>query len=81
LPTLQNYPSGQWLLFIKQFNLTPTEERLCRAFADGLTLKDYCEKWNVATGTARTQLHILFGKTATHRQSDLLRLIFLFSRT
>jgi len=75
------YPSRQWLFFIQQFNLTPTEERLCRAFADGLTLNDYCEKWKVTTGTARTQLHILFGKTSTHRQSDLLRLIFLFSRT
>jgi DNA-binding CsgD family transcriptional regulator len=76
-----HYPSRNWLLFIKQFNLTPTEARLCRAFADGLTLNDYCEKWNVTTGTARTQLHIVFNKTSTHRQSDLLRLIFLFSRT
>ena len=75
-----HYPSQQWLLFIKQFNLTPAEARLCRAFADGLTLNDYCEKWNVTTGTARSQLHIVFSKTSTHRQSDLLRLIFLFSR-
>ena len=76
-----HYPSQNWLLFIKQFNLTPAELRLCRAFADGLTLNDYCKKWNVTTGTARSQLHIVFSKTSTHRQSDLLRLIFLFSRT
>jgi len=74
-------PSQQWLLFKKQFNLTPAEARLCRSFADGLTLNDYCEKWKVATSTARSQLHSIFGKTSTHRQSDLLRLIFLFSRT
>ena len=74
-------PSQQWLLFNKQFNLTVTEARLCRAFADGLTLNDYCEKWHIATSTARSQLHSVFSKTATHRQSDLLRLIFLFTRT
>ena len=74
-------PAQQWLLFKKQFNLTPAEARLCRSFADGLTLNDYCEKWKVATSTARSQLHIVFDKTSTHRQSDLLRLIFLFSRT
>ncbi len=74
-------PSQQWQLFKKQFNLTPAEARLCRSFADGLTLNDYCEKWKVATSTARSQLHNVFGKTSTHRQSDLLRLIFLFSRT
>ncbi|NOT10243.1 MAG: helix-turn-helix transcriptional regulator [Methylococcaceae bacterium] len=73
-------PSQQWLFFKKQFNLTPAEARLCRSFADGLTLNDYCEKWKVAPSTARSQLHIVFGKTSTRRQSDLLRLIFLFSR-
>jgi DNA-binding CsgD family transcriptional regulator len=74
------YPSRQWLLFNKQFNLTPTEARLCRSFADGLTLNGYCKIWKVATSTARSQLHSVFGKTSTHRQCDLLRLIFLFSR-
>ena len=75
-----HYPSRQWQLFTKQFNLTPAEARLCRAFADCLTLKDYCEKWTVAISTARSQLHSVFEKTSTHRQCDLLRLIFLFSR-
>ncbi len=76
-----NYPSRNWLLFIKQFHLTPSEGRLCRMLADGLIINDYCEKWKVATSTARSQLHTIFSKTSTHRQSDLLRLIFLFSRT
>jgi DNA-binding CsgD family transcriptional regulator len=74
------FPSRNWLLFIKQFNLTPAEARFCQLLADGLTLNDYCEKWKVATSTARSQLHSVFGKTSTNRQSDLLRLIFLFSR-
>ena len=77
-----NYcPSREWLLFIKQFTLTPAEARLCLSFADGLTLKNYCEQWKVATSTARSQLHSVFEKTSTHRQSDLLRLILLFSRS
>lgn len=76
-----HYPIQQWQLFNKQFNLTPAELRLCHMFADGLTLSDYCEKWHVTTSTARSQLHSIFEKTSTHRQSDLLRLIFLFSRT
>ncbi len=74
------YPFQQWLFFTKQFNLTPAEARLCRMFVDGLTLNDYCEKWTVAISTARSQLHSVFEKTSTHRQCDLLRLIFLFSR-
>lgn len=76
-----HYPSRQWLLFNKHFNLTPAEARLCRTLADGLTLNDYCEKWKVASSTARSQLHSVFGKTSTHRQSELLRLFFLFTRT
>ncbi|MEI6334137.1 MAG: hypothetical protein WCS87_06220 [Methylococcaceae bacterium] len=72
--------SRQWLFFIKQFSLTPAEARLCHSFADGLTLNDYCEQWNIATSTARSQLHSVFGKTSTHRQGDLMRLIYLFSR-
>jgi DNA-binding CsgD family transcriptional regulator len=75
-----HYPSRQWQLFTQQFNLSTAEARLCRIFADGLTLKNYCEKWTVATSTARSQLHSVFEKTSTHRQCDLLRLIFLFSR-
>lgn len=75
-----HYPIQNWLHFLKQFNLTPAEGRLCRTLADGLTLKDYCTKWKVAASTGRSQLHSIFGKTATHRQTELLRLIYLFSR-
>lgn len=77
----KHYPSRQWLIFNQHFDLTPAEGRLCSAFADGLTLNDYCAKWNVAPSTARSQLHNVFSKTGTHRQTDLLRLIFLFTRT
>lgn len=71
-------PTQNWVIFVKQYHLTPAEERLCRTLAYGLTLKDYCERWHIAASTARSQLHTVFSKTSTHRQSDLLRLIFLF---
>jgi len=76
-----SFNSHQWQLFKKQYHLTPAEVRLCSSLADGLTLNHYCRIWKVAVSTARSQLHTVFGKTFTRRQSDLLRLIFLFSRT
>ena len=75
-----HFPDTNWQFFIEQFNLTTAEARCCRLLAHGLTLKDYCKKWNVSISTARSQLHSIFDKTSTHRQSDLLRLIFMFSR-
>ena len=74
------YSIRQWQLFITQFTLTQAEARLCRTLADGLTLRDYCGKWRVTVSTARSQLSSVFGKTSTRRQSDLLRLIYLFTR-
>ena len=75
------YSVRQWQLFTTQFTLTQAEARLCRALADGLTLSDYCCKWRVTISTARSQLSSVFGKTSTRRQSDLLRLIYLFTQT
>lgn len=75
-----HYPARQWHLFAEQFSLTQAETRICRALADGLTLGDYCAKWRVTMHTARSQLKGIFAKTSTGRQSDLLRLIYLFMR-
>ncbi|MDD5460536.1 MAG: hypothetical protein PHG00_02710 [Methylococcales bacterium] len=74
------YPVRQWHFFTEQFTLTPAEARLCRALADGLTLSDYCNKWRITISTARSQLSSIFAKTSTKRQTDLLRLIYLFTR-
>jgi DNA-binding CsgD family transcriptional regulator len=75
------YPTHQWRLFCEQFKLTPAESRLCRTLIDGLTLNDYARKWKLTISTARSQLSSVFNKTSMRRQSDLLRLIFLFTRT
>lgn len=65
-----------WQAFRKRFALTPTELRLCRALADGLSLQDYADKHRISPNTARSQLKSIFAKTCTHRQSRLLRLIY-----
>lgn len=76
-----HYPVRLWQFFIERFNLTPAEARLCRNLVDGLTLNDYSAKWHITISTARSQLSSVLAKTSTRRQSDLLRLIFLFTRT
>ena len=76
-----HFPQEQWCVFTEQFRLTPAEARLCRALADGLSLADYCEKYRVSAHTARDALKDVFDKTSTRRQVDLLRLIFLFTRS
>lgn len=73
-----NYESIKWQFFKTSFFLTNAELRLCRALMKGLTLKEYCSEWNVKMSTARSQLHLVLNKTSTHRQSDLLHLIYLF---
>jgi len=75
-----HYPVQQWHFFTRQFSLTPAEDRLCRALANGLTLSDYCTNWHVTISTARSQLSSVLAKTATRGQSDLIRLIYLFLR-
>jgi DNA-binding CsgD family transcriptional regulator len=66
----------RWEAFRERFGLTPTELRLCLALADGLSLRDYADKYHVSPETARSQLKSIFAKTGTHRQSRLLRLIY-----
>jgi DNA-binding CsgD family transcriptional regulator len=71
-------PAVQWQAFAQQFQLTAAELRLCVAWANGLTLSEYSEKFHVSSHTARSQLKSVFDKTDTHRQVQLLRLIFAF---
>jgi DNA-binding CsgD family transcriptional regulator len=71
---------SQWRAFQQMFALTAAELRLCLALADGLSLADYGQKYQVTDNTVRSQLKTIFSKTNTRRQSDLMRLIFLFTR-
>ncbi len=57
------------------YGLTPAEIRLAAALASGAHLKAAAERFGISPATARTQLKAIFGKTGTHRQTDLIRLI------
>ncbi len=57
------------------FGLTPSEDRLVGLLLEGLALKIAAEHMRVTNFTARFMLKQVFQKTATHRQSQLVRLL------
>lgn len=56
-------------------SLTPSEARLAESMLIGLQLAGAARQARVSINTVRTQLKQLFAKTATRRQSDLLRVL------
>ena len=62
-------------LLSKTFGLTLAEVKLAAALADGTSLKAAAEELNISRQTARNQLKIVFAKTDTHRQSQLVALV------
>jgi DNA-binding CsgD family transcriptional regulator len=57
------------------FALSPAEARLARALVQGQTAEQYAMENALSMATVRTQLRAVFAKTATRRQSDLVRLL------
>jgi DNA-binding CsgD family transcriptional regulator len=51
---------------------TAAEDRLARALASGMGLKEYTEAVGISIATARNQLAARFAKTGTHRQAALV---------
>ena len=72
-PELQPLPSEQQIMAL--LDLTAGEARLVRLLAEGLTVEGAAARLNLTTGTVRTRLKTIFGKTGTHRQAELVRLI------
>jgi DNA-binding CsgD family transcriptional regulator len=62
------------------FLLTPAEIRLARHLSRGENLSDIAEAIGVAIGTLRVQLKMLFIKTGTRRQGELIALLAHLSR-
>jgi DNA-binding CsgD family transcriptional regulator len=58
-----------------RFHLTPAEQRLVRALADGHTLESAADSFEIRRSTAATQLRSIFAKTGTHRQAELVRMV------
>lgn len=59
----------------QRYALTPAELRLARALADGAGLRAAAERAGMAYETARWYIKILFDKTGTRRQAELVRLL------
>lgn len=57
------------------YGLTPSEERLALRLASGEKLDEAAEHLGIRPSTARSVLRSVFGKTETHRQSELVRLV------
>ncbi|MCC7464077.1 MAG: hypothetical protein IT480_16655 [Gammaproteobacteria bacterium] len=55
--------------------LTPAEARLAAAICEGVTVREYARRRQVAEGTVRFQLKQVLGKTGSARQSELVRKI------
>lgn len=59
------------------YMLSDAESKLAVAIASGTTVKEWAAQRGVSVETVRWQLKQVFAKTATSRQSDLMRLVLL----
>lgn len=57
------------------YGLTQAEARLAKELAQGRTLDEISDLYQVSKHTTRTQLKSIFSKTGLKRQTDLIRLI------
>jgi DNA-binding CsgD family transcriptional regulator len=62
----------------RAFGLTPAEARLASIIAKGRSPEQAAGTLGISPGTARNHLKEIFGKTDTHRQSELVALLSLY---
>ena len=62
-------------IFKERFNLTPAEARVSRLLGEGMSPKEIAIQLGTQHETVRKQLLSIYRKTATNRQSELMRLI------
>jgi DNA-binding CsgD family transcriptional regulator len=68
-------PGPSSSLLAKTFGLTPAEARLASIISEGISPEKAAEELGIARETARNQLKAIFGKTGTHRQSELVAIL------
>jgi DNA-binding CsgD family transcriptional regulator len=59
------------------YGLTPSQARLAELLANGCSLMDAARRLDIAPVSARQYLKLIFQKTGTHRQAELVRKILL----
>ncbi len=57
------------------FDLTPAESIVLERLVYGLSLQEIATTLGTSRNTVRNQLQVIFEKTGTNRQSDLIRLV------
>ncbi|MFN0305011.1 MAG: helix-turn-helix transcriptional regulator [Burkholderiales bacterium] len=72
-PEAQSLLRPKWLQTL--FGLTPAEARLACALAEGKNLNEFAESAQLSSHTVRTELQTVLGKTGTHRQAALVRVL------
>ena len=63
------------LALLSVFGLTAAEARVAREIANGASVAQVAEKFQVSYETARSQLRSVYAKTDTHRQGQLVALL------
>jgi len=66
---------GSAQLLVELFGLTRAEARLASDLADGLSLEQIAERYQITKNTVRAQARAVFAKTQVSRQAELMRLI------
>lgn len=62
-------------LLAQLYGMSPAEARLAAALANGESLEQIAEQFELSKNTLRSQLKACFHKTGTRRQAELVRLI------
>ena len=62
-------------LLVRVFNLTPAQANIAARIAAGRSLEEIAAELGVTLETARHHLKVVFGKTETHRQGELVALL------
>ena len=62
-----------------RYGLTPAEIKLVTELANGLSLNQIAEKYQLSKHTVRSQIKSCFSKTGTHRQLELVKLVLSHS--
>ncbi len=75
LTVVEPKPVSDAAMLSKIFGLTRTEAKLAAIIGQGASPEHAAERLNVSTGTVRTHLKVVFVKTNTHRQGELVALL------
>jgi len=68
----------QPVVLVQAFGLTAAEARLAAELAEGASVEEIALKFGVSRDTVRNQLKVIFSKTGTHRQAELVLLLNQF---